>query len=163
MSKNSKIKIAEDSFVSSDCSIFESNIKKWCESARERLASKGKDISKLIVIITPDRNEGAVYCEDYTIMFNRDERWIDMVVNQEMDYLLCLESAIYAYGKFLKQFAKVLGGTDNFLYRFSTNISKETEYWYGDDWVREDKDYYDGLYEFLEENHQQFFDFYHSF
>lgn len=121
MEKKEKIMSVEDSFVSSNCSVLESNIRKWCDAERERLASMGKDINKFVVSADPDFNEGTILCEDYTLKFNRDECAIDLVVNGAID------SPIWddVIENVPVQFASYLNCNSNFLFHFSTNIGDE--------------------------------------
>lgn len=125
MTKKFKTKFVEDSFDSSDCSVFEISIKKWFNAEWERLAAKGKDTSKLHLLADPDINVGSVCCEDYSIRFNRDERIIDLVINVEKD------SPIWddVIDNVPAQFASYLGNPKGFLYRLSTNTSEEKEFY----------------------------------
>ena len=130
MEKKWKTKFVEDSFDSSDCSVFESNIKKWYDAEFERLASMGKDTSKFHLFADPDINEGSVWCEDYIMKFNRDEGVIDIVANAK-------NSPIGGWDVFLNvpgQFASYLGDPENFLYRFSTSTSEKKDF-YGFEYV----------------------------
>ena len=125
MEKKWKTKFVEDSFDSSDCSVFESNIKKWYDAEFERLASMGKDTSKFHLFADPDINEGSVWCEDYIMKFNRDEGVIDLVVNGEKDSFIW-GNVIHCV---LAQFASCLGNPKNFLYRVSSNTSDEKKFY----------------------------------
>ena len=130
MEKKEKIMSVEDSFDSSDCSVFESNINKWYDAEFERLASMGKDTSKFHLFADPDINEGSVWCEDYIMKFNRDEGVIDIVANAK-------NSPIGGWDVFLNvpgQFASYLGDPENFLYRFSTSTSEKKDF-YGFEYV----------------------------
>ena len=125
MEKKFKSRFMEDSFDSSDCSVFEINIKKWYDAELERLASKGKDTSKFHLLADPDINEGSVWCEDYTIKFNRDERVIDLVINSEEGSPVW-KDVVYNVPA---RFASCLGDPVGFLYRLSTNTSEEKEFY----------------------------------
>ena len=125
MEKKEKIMSVEDSFVSSDCSVFEISIKKWYDAEFERLAAKGKDTSKFHLFSDPDINEGSVCCEDYIMKFNRDEGVIDLVVNGEEDSFIW-DNVIHCV---LSQFASCFGNPKNFLYRVSSNTSEEKKFY----------------------------------
>ena len=125
MTKKFKSRFVEDSFDSSDCSVFEINIKKWYDAEFERLASMGKDTSKFHLFADPDINEGSVCCEDYTIKFNRDERVIDLVINSEEGSPVW-KDVVYNVPA---RFASCLGDPVGFLYRLSTNTSEEKEFY----------------------------------
>ena len=125
MEKKEKIMSVEDSFVSSDCSVFEITIKKWYDDEFERLASRGKDTSKFHLLADPDINVGSVCCEDYSIRFNRDERIIDLVVNGEKDSPIWND----VMGNVPPVFASCLGDPVGFLYRISTNTSEEKKFY----------------------------------
>lgn len=127
MEENSKIMSVEDSFDSSDCSI-ESNFVKWYDEERERLALKGKDISKFCAFADPDINEGSACCEDYAFAFNRDEGVIDLIVNGEKDSPIWEE--VIDIVKVPARFAAFLGNPENFLYRISTSTSEEKEFYH---------------------------------
>lgn len=126
MTKNSKTQFVEDSFDSSDCSVFEIYIKKWYDAEFERLAAKGKDTSKFHLLADPDINVGSVCCEDYSIRFNRDEGIIDLVVNGEKD------SSIWndVMGNVPPVFASCLGDPQTFLYRVSTYLGAPEKFIY---------------------------------
>ena len=124
--KNSKSMFVEDSFDSSDCSVFEITIKKWYDAEFERLAAKGKDTSKFHLLADPDINVGSVCCEDYTIRFNRDERIIDLVVNGEKGSFIW-DNVIHCV---LPQFASCFGDPKNFLYRVSTYLGNPEKFIY---------------------------------
>lgn len=115
----------EDSFDSSDCSVFEITIKKWYDAEFERLAAKGKDTSKFHLLADPDINVGSVCCEDYSIRFNRDECIIDLVINGEKN------SPIWddVMGNVPPVFASYLGDPQTFLYRVSPNTSEKKEFY----------------------------------
>ena len=128
--KNQCMVSAEDSFDSSDCSVFESNFEKWCNTERERLAAMGKDTTKFYALADPDINEGTILCEDYVMKFNRDEGVIDIIVNAK-------NSSVGGWDVFLNvpgQFASYLGDPENFLYRFSTSTSERKDF-YGFEYV----------------------------
>lgn len=125
MEKKWKTKSVEDSFDSSDCSVFEITIKKWYDAEFERLASNGKDTSKFHLFADPEINEGSVWCEDYIMKFNRDERIIDLVINGEKDSPIWDE----VMGNVPPVFASYLGDPETFLYRVSTNTSEEKWYY----------------------------------
>ena len=126
MEKKWKTKFVEDSFDSSDCSVFEITIKKWYDAEFERLAAKGKDTSKFHLLADPDINVGSVCCEDYSIRFNRDERIIDLVINGEKD------SPIWddVMGNVPPVFASYLGDPQTFLYRVSTYLGAPEKFIY---------------------------------
>lgn len=128
MEENSKTMFVEDSFDSSDCSVFESNFVKWYDEERERLAFKGKDTSKFCAFADPDINEGSVCCEDYAFAFNRDEGVIDLIVNGEKDSSIWEE--VIDIVKVPARFAAFLGNPENFLYRISTSTSEEREFYH---------------------------------
>ena len=126
MEKKWKTKFVEDSFDSSDCSVFEISIKKWYDAELERLASKvDKDDDNLYLFCDPEINEGSVCCEDYTIRFNRDERVIDLVINSEEGSPVW-KDVVYNVPA---RFASCLGDPVGFLYRLSTNTSEEKEFY----------------------------------
>ena len=130
MEKKEKIMSVEDSFDSSDCSVFEISIKKWYDAEFERLASMGKDTSKFHLLADPDINVGSVFCEDYIMKFNRDEGVIDIIANAE-------NSSVGGWDVFLNvpgQFASYLGDPENFLYRFSTSTSEKKDF-YGFEYI----------------------------
>ena len=129
MTKNSKNQCmvsVEDSFVSSDCSVFEISIKKWYDAEFERLAAKGKDASKFHLLADPDINVGSVCCEDYSIRFNRDEAIIDLVVNGEKDSPIWND----VMGNVPPVFASYLGDPESFLYRISTYLGAPEKFIY---------------------------------
>ena len=129
MEKKFKSRFVEDSFVSSDysdCSVFESSIKKWYDAELERLASKeDKDDDNLYLFADPEINEGSVCCEDYIMKFNRDERVIDLVINGEEGSPVW-KDVVYNVPA---RFASCLGDPVGFLYRISTNTSEEKEFY----------------------------------
>ncbi len=128
MTKNSKnqcVVSEEDSFDSSDCSVFESNFVKWCDAERERLASMGKDITKFCALADPEINDGSVCCEDYAFAFNRDEGVIDLIINSEEGSFIW-DNVIHCV---LAQFASCFGDPKNFLYRVSSNTSEEKKFY----------------------------------
>ena len=125
MEKKWKTKFVEDSFDSSDCSVFESNINKWYDAEFERLASMGKDTSKFHLFADPDINEGSVWCEDYIMKFNRVEGAIDLVINGEEGSPVW-KDVVYNVPV---RFASCLGDPVGFLYRISTNTSEEKEFY----------------------------------
>lgn len=129
MEKKFKSRFVEDSFDSSncsDCSVFESNIKKWYDAERERLASKvDKDNDNLYLFCDPEINEGSVCCEDYAFAFNRDEGVIDLIVNGEEGSFIW-DNVIHCV---LAQFASCLGNPKNFLYRVSSNTSDKKKFY----------------------------------
>ena len=126
MEKKEKTKFVEDSFDSSDCSVFEITIKKWYDAEFERLAAKGKDTSKFHLLADPDINVGSVCCEDYSIRFNRDERIIDLVVNGEKDSPIWND----VIDNVPVQFASYLANPENFLYRVSTYLGAPEKFIY---------------------------------
>lgn len=121
MEKKEKIMSVEDSFDSSDCSVFESNFANWYGEEKNRLSLKGYDTSKFFVYADPDINEGIIICADYTMKFNRDECVIDLVING------ALNSPIWddVIENVPVQFASFLDCNSNFLFHFSTNIGDE--------------------------------------
>lgn len=127
MEKKEKIMSVEDSFVSSDCSIFESNFEKWANEERERLAAKGKD-DKFFVYAEPEIHKGIIICADYTMKFNRDEYVIDLVINGEEDSLIWDD----VVDKVPARFRAIFGIPDTFLYRISSNTSDKKEFYYDD-------------------------------
>ena len=103
-----------------DQCILESNLEKWANEERERLAARGKD-DKFFVYAEPEINEGIIYGGDYTMKFNRDERVIDLVINSKEDSLIWDD----VVDKVPARFAAVLTGKpENFLYRISSNTSE---------------------------------------
>lgn len=135
MEKKEKIMSAEDSFDSSDCSVFESNFKKWYDAEKERLASRGKDTTKFYALADPDINEGTILCEDYVMKFNRDECVIDLVINGEEDSSIwddVVDSVPARFAAFLTGDPKnfLIGKPENFLYRLSSNTSEKKEFYY---------------------------------
>lgn len=125
MKKKEKIMSAEESFVSSNCSVFESNFVKWCDAERERLASRGKDITKFCALADPEINDGSVCCEDYAFAFNRDEGVIDLIINSEEGSFIW-DNVIHCV---LAQFASCFGDPKNFLYRVSSNTSEKKKFY----------------------------------
>ena len=125
MEKKWKTKFVEDSFDSSDCSVFETNFVKWCDAERERLASMGKDITKFCALADPEINDGSVCCEDYAFAFNRDEGVIDLIINGEEDSFIW-DNVI---SNVPSQFASCLGKPENFLYRISTSTSEKKKFY----------------------------------
>lgn len=125
MKKKEKIMSAEDSFVSSDCSI-ESNIRKWVDTELERLASRGKGGSKFHLEDDLDDNVGSVCCADYTMKFNGIYWVIDLVINSEEDSPIWND----VKNNVPAQFAAVLNGAPEwFLYRLSSNTSDKKEFY----------------------------------
>lgn len=126
MEKKEKIMSVEDSFVSSDCSVFEISIKKWFNAEWERLAAKGKDTSKFHLLADPDINVGSVCCADYTMKFNGIYWVIDLTINGEKDSSIWKD----VIDNVPAQFAAVLNGAPEwFLYRLSSNISDKKEFY----------------------------------
>ena len=111
-----------------DQCILESNLEKWANEERERLAAKGKD-DKFFVYAEPEINEGIIYGGDYTMKFNMDECVIDLVINSEEDSLIW-DNVV---DKVPAQFAAVLTGKPViFLYRISSNTSEKKEFYHFD-------------------------------
>ena len=106
-------------------SIVESNFKKWYAAEKERLASRGKDITKFCALADPEINDGSVCCEDYIMKFNRDEGVIDLIVNGEKGSFIW-DNVIHCV---LAQFASCFGNPKNFLYRVSSNTSDEKKFY----------------------------------
>ena len=128
MTKNSKNQcvVSEDeSFVSSDCSVIESNFEKWANEERERLAARGKD-DRFFVYAEPEINEGIIYGGDYTMKFNRDECVIDLVINSEEDSLIWDNVIDNVPARFV---VFLTGKPDTFLYRISSNTSDKKEFY----------------------------------
>ena len=132
MVKYFKSKITKDSFIPSDCSVL-AKLRAWSDSEKERLASKGKDITKFKKTVSQNVNVGTVYCEDYTLKFNRDEGIIDLIVNIEKDSSIW-DDVVYNVPA---RFAQYLGNPENFVYGFSTTKSKEKWYY---SFKRDDKE-----------------------
>ena len=108
-----------------DQCILESNLEKWANEERERLAAKGKD-DKFFVYAEPEINEGIIYGGDYTMKFNMDECVIDLVINSEEDSFIW-DNVV---DKVPARFAAVLtGNPKNFLYRVSSNTSEEKKFY----------------------------------
>ena len=128
MSKNSKINFVEDALASSS-SVCE-NLKKWCDTERERLASQGSDITKFVVSADPDINEGTILCEDYTLKFNRDEGLIDLIVNGTLDSPMW-EDVI---DNVPVQFATYLTSNSNFVFHFSNKFGDEMGFYEHSAW-----------------------------
>ena len=125
MEKKWKTKFVEDSFDSSDCSVFEISIKKWYDAEFERLAAKGKDTSMFHLLADPDINVGSVCCEDYIMKFNRYEGVIDLVINGEKDSPIWND----VMGNVPPIFASYLGDPESFLYRISSYTSEKKEFY----------------------------------
>ena len=120
MVKYFKSKITKDSFIYSDCSAI-AKLRAWSDSEEERLASKGKDITKFKITVSQNVNVGTIYCEDYTLKFNLDECVIDLIINIEKD------SSIWddVIENVPARFAQYLGNPETFVYGLSTTKSKE--------------------------------------
>lgn len=125
MKKKEKVMFVEDSFDSSDCSVIESNFKKWYAAEKERLASRGKDTDKIYLFCDLEISVGSICCEEYIMKFNRDEGVIDLIVNGEKDSRIW-DNVIHGV---LAQFASCLGNPKNFLYRVSSNTSEEKKFY----------------------------------
>ena len=120
-SKNPYVVSVEDSFDSSDCSVFEIDHDDWPTYERIRLIKKGKDINKFHLFADPDFNEGLVCCEDYALTFKKDEGLIDLVINSEKGSPVWKD----VIHNVPVQFASFLTGKpDTFLYRISSNTSE---------------------------------------
>ena len=132
MVKDFKSKITKDSFIPSDCSVL-AKLREWSDSEKERLASKGKDITKFKKTVSQNVNVGTIYCEDYTLKFNLDECVIDLVINIEKD------SSIWddVIENVPARFAQYLGNPETFVYGLSTTKSKEKWYY---SFKRDDKE-----------------------
>ena len=124
MEKDYKTKSVKASYIPSNCSEFESSIKKWYDAETERLVSKGEDINNIFIVADPYYNEGTIICDDYTLDFNRDERVIDLVIKSKEDSPIW-NDVIYNVPA---QFASCIDNPENFVYGFSTAKSKEK--WY---------------------------------
>lgn len=120
MVKDFKSKITKDLYIPSDCSVI-AKLGKWSDVEKERLASKGKDITKFKTATSQNVNVGTVYCEDYTLKFNLDEEIIDLIINIEKD------SSIWddVVNNVPARFAQYLGNPETFIYGLSTTKSKE--------------------------------------
>ena len=108
-----------------DQSVLESNLEKWANEERERLAARGKD-DRFFVYADPEINEGIIYGGDYRMKFNRDERVIDLVINSEEDSLIwdnVVDSVPARFVTFLN------GNPEWFLYRISSNTSDKKEFY----------------------------------
>ena len=118
-----------------DQSVLESNFVNWVNEERNRLALKGYDTTKFFVYAEPDINEGIIICADYTMKFNRDEKVIDLVVNEEEDSLIwddVLDKVPARLAAFLTGDPKnfLIGKPETFLYRISSNTSDKKEFYY---------------------------------
>ena len=120
MVKDFKSKITKDLYIPSDCSVI-AKLGKWSDVEKERLASKGKDITKFKTSTSQNVNEGTILCEDYTLNFNRTEGVIDLIINIEKD------SSIWddVIENVPARFAQYLDNPENFVYGLSTTKSKE--------------------------------------
>ena len=112
---------------SKDQSVLESNFANWYGEERNRLALKGYDTSKVFVYADPDINEGIIICADYTMKFNREEKVIDLVINEEEDSLIWDEVVDSVPARLA---AFLIGEPEKFLYRISSNTSEEKEFYY---------------------------------
>ena len=99
------------------------NIKKWLTAELERLVSRGKDIDKFDVITDTDSNELKIVCEEYTMIYKKDERVVDLVVNGEKD------SSIWndVINSVPVQFASCIDNPMSFIYKISASTSEEKE------------------------------------
>ena len=120
MVKDFKSKIEKELFIPSDCSVI-AKLGKWSDVEKERLAAKGKDITKFKISTSKDINEGTIICDDYTLNFNRTECVIDLIINIEKD------SSIWddVVNNVPARFAQYLGNPETFVYGLSTTKSKE--------------------------------------
>lgn len=123
MEENSKIRSVEDSFDSS-VSLYE-NLKKWVDTEFERLISRGRDIDKFDALTDTDSNELKIVCEEYTMIYKKDERAIDLVVNGEKN------SSIWddVVNSVPVQFASCIDSPMSFTYKISSSTSEEKEYY----------------------------------
>lgn len=125
MEKKEKIMSVEDSFDSSNCSVIESNIRKWADAELERLASRGKGGSKFHLQADLDANVGSVCCADYTMKFNWFYGVIDLVINSEEDSPIWND----VKNNVPAQFASILSAPEYFIYRLSSNTSDKKEFY----------------------------------
>ena len=102
---------------------IKSNIKKWLTAELERLASSGRDIDKFDAIVSPDSNELKMVCEEYTMIYKKDERVIDLVIKGEKN------SSIWddVINNVPIQFASCIDNPMSFIYKISANTSEEKE------------------------------------
>lgn len=103
-------------------SLFQ-DLKKWVDTEFGRLISRGKDTDKFDAIADTDSNELKIVCEEYTMIYKKDERVIDLVVNGEKD------SPIWddVVNNVPVQFAACIDNPMGFTYKLSTNTSEEKE------------------------------------
>ena len=103
-------------------SLFQ-DLKKWVDNEYDRLISRGKDTDKFDAIADTDSNELKIVCEEYTMIYEKDERIIDLVVNGEKN------SSIWndVINNVPIQFAACLDNPMSFIYKLSTNTSEEKE------------------------------------
>ncbi len=103
-------------------SLFQ-DLKKWVDNEFERLISRGRDTDKFDAIADTDSNELKIVCEEYTMIYKKDERVIDLVVNGEKD------SSIWndVVKSVPVQFAACLDNPMSFIYKISANTSEEKE------------------------------------
>ena len=115
-----------------DQSILESNLEKWENEEKARLAAKGKD-DKFCIVTYSKMNKGTIHGGDYTMKFNRSERIIDLVINGEEGSPIWND----VIDNVPARFAQYLGNPENFVYGFSTTKSKEKWYY---SFKRDDKE-----------------------
>ena len=116
-----------------DQCILESNLEKWANEERERLAAKGKD-DKFCIVTYSKMNKGTIHGGDYTMKFNRFYGVIDLVINGEEDSFIWDD----VIDKVPAQFSAVLDKPVNFLYRISSNTSDKKEFYHFDPTYDED-------------------------
>ena len=103
-------------------SLFQ-DLKKWVDNEFERLISRGKDTSKFDAIADTDSNELKIVCEEYTMIYKKDERVIDLVINGEKN------SSIWndVVNNVPVQFAACIDNPMGFTYNLSSSTSEEKE------------------------------------
>lgn len=103
-------------------SLFQ-DLKKWVDTEFGRLISRGKDTDKFDAIADTDSNELKIVCEEYTMIYKKDERVIDLVVNGEKDSPIWND----VVNNVPVQFAACIDNPMGFTYKLSTNTSEEKE------------------------------------
>ena len=99
------------------------NLKKWVDAEFGRLISRGKDTSKFDAIADTDSNELKIVCEEYTMIYKKDERVIDLVINGEKDSPIWYD----VINNVPVQFAVCIDNPMGFTYKLSSSTSEEKE------------------------------------
>ena len=99
------------------------NLKKWVDTEFERLISRGRDTGKFDALADTDSNELKIVCEEYTMIYKKDEKVIDLVINGEKD------SSIWddVINNVPVQFASCIDNPMCFTYNISASTSEEKE------------------------------------